>query len=399
MGSRARTGKWSDLPKDLLALITAKHLNSRPDILRVRAVCSSWRSSISLSNNSTPCFPLRVPVPTCLCRCPCSSFCFLLTESILYLIQAPDKIPEASNSESINKVSWLVRVEHSAEPGKLRCADPLDPSIFVNPSGIPKLLNLLEYRVSEVSRFYGLKFVGIKKLGAFFSLIDKVVVSSNSDKFSVMALYGHRFTKLIVWKMGDDDWTLIENGCLSDMYIDIAYHNGKFSAMDITGQIMLVDFSSLQPITITSVAPPEMPSVFQSYKNRGRYLVNSVGNLLLVSNTGERDHRAHFKVHKLDEEKQMWIPVVSLGDQVLFLDTKCSLSVSAQDLIGFGCKRNCIYFIFYGYTWDCAYEGFNTWMFDLKLRSVKLVPRVPDKPHLLLSPQPWLRRSKRLKKI
>ncbi|KAJ7981240.1 F-box protein [Quillaja saponaria] len=177
--------------------------------------------------------------------------------------------------------------------------------------------------------------------------------------------------------MGDDDWTLIENGCLSDMYIDIAYHNGKFSAMDITGQIMLVDCSSLQPITITSVAPPEMPSVFQS----------------------ERDHRAHFKVHKLDEEKQMWIPVVSLGDQVLFLDTKCSLSVSAQDLIGFGCKRNCIYFIFYGYTWDCAYEGFNTWMFDLKNRSVKLVPRVPDKPHLLLSPQPWLRRSKRTKKI
>ncbi|KAJ7981237.1 F-box protein [Quillaja saponaria] len=397
MGSRTTTGKWSDLPKDLLALI-AKHLNSRTDILRLRGVCSSWRSSICLSNySSTPCFPIKVPVPNCFDPDLRTSCCCLLTETILYFIEAPNKLPKTSKSNSIKKFSWLIWVEHSEEPGKLHYKDTMVPSVFENPRiVIPKFLNLLEYRVSEISRFYDLKLDGGKLKSFPALLIKKVVVSSNTDNFSVMAL--HHCSKLGLWKMGDKSWTEIENGRVKSKYIDIAYQKGKFFAVGVTGQTILVDCSSLHPITVISVAPPEIRSVFQCYDDRSRYLVNSVGNLLLISNAGESDNRLHFNVHKLDEENHIWVSVDSLGDQVLLLDSNLSVSVSAQDLIGFGCKKNCIYFSFYGYTKYSAYPGYNAWLFDLEDYSVKLVKGVPDKPQFLLSPPTWFRRSKVKKK-
>ncbi|KAJ7981238.1 F-box protein skip23 [Quillaja saponaria] len=375
MGSSKRTSKWSDLPQDLLALITAKHLNSRPDILRVRAVCSSWRSSIPLS---TPCFPLKVPAPTCFVPGLRTSLSVLLIETIVYLIEAPNKLPKTSKSKSIKKFSWLLSVQHSEEPGKLHFMETLAPSIFENPRTVfPKFLNLLEYRVSEVSRFYDLKLDGrkFKALRRPF-MIKKVVVSSNSDNFSVMAL-GHCL-KLCLWKMGDENWTEIEKGCVQSRYIDIAYHNGKFFAIGITGQTILLDCSSLHPITV-SVAPPEFRSIHQFYGHRSRYLVNSVGNLLLFLNAVESDNRAHFNVYKFDEEKHIWVSVDSLGDQVLLLDNNCSVSASAQDLIGFGIKKNCIYLSFFGYTKYSAYPGYNAWSIDLEDHSIKLVPRGPDK--------------------
>ncbi|XP_019242788.1 PREDICTED: putative F-box protein At5g60060 [Nicotiana attenuata] len=52
---------WSDLPKELVERI-GKFLDTHIDVLRLRAVCSTWRSSLPPFKNS-PSLPLKLQVP------------------------------------------------------------------------------------------------------------------------------------------------------------------------------------------------------------------------------------------------------------------------------------------------------------------------------------------------
>ncbi|KAH0776015.1 hypothetical protein KY290_007426 [Solanum tuberosum] len=73
------TGPWCDLPIELVERIS-KFVNSHIDILRIRAVCSSWRSAFS-PNFKTPKsqFPIKLPI---------TSHCYLI-ECTIYVFQLP----------------------------------------------------------------------------------------------------------------------------------------------------------------------------------------------------------------------------------------------------------------------------------------------------------------------
>ncbi|KAJ4841482.1 hypothetical protein Tsubulata_041824, partial [Turnera subulata] len=87
---------WSNLPADLLEKIAVCLQNScRPDVLRLRSVCRSWRSSI----------PAPPVVPNSLLKLPTPPYIdFYLKECIVYSIQ-PISNPHAT--------PWLVRLEFS----------------------------------------------------------------------------------------------------------------------------------------------------------------------------------------------------------------------------------------------------------------------------------------------
>ncbi|XP_027343354.1 F-box protein At2g26160-like [Abrus precatorius] len=348
------TPKWSNLPNDLVEHIV-KLFHSPIDLLLFRSVCSTWRSSSSLSNNifHSPLFPLKLPTPTCIDP-DLRPSSILLTQSTIYKISKPSK--------TMNTRSWLVRVEKlSTCAGKVCLKDPLSPSLFGSFTNhkFPKVWNLLNLRVSEVSKAYELKFDGHQSWACSTSMFKKVVASDMRDNLSVIAL--HRRGKLGVCRVSEKKWTQIKDNQVWNKYIDITYHNNKFYAVDVKGLCLSVDCSQSQKVRYN--APPGTRSEFQYYDDRGRYLVNSLGNLLLVDNPPVRGCNVHFNVYRLNEDEGQWIPVDNLGDQALFLGDDCSFSVSAGDLVG--CKSNCIYFTVYGYTCYDAYAGYHAWQFDL----------------------------------
>lgn len=376
------TGKWSNLPNDLVEH-TVKLLDSPIDLIRFRSVCAKWRSSAPLINNLNPLFPLKVPTPTCIDP-DLRPFSVFLIESTIYKI---------SNTSKNTTKSWLVRVEGSStKTTKMRLKDPLTPSLFriSTTNKFPKVWNLLDLRVSEVSKAYELK-IESDQLWTSTSMIKKVVASKNIDNFAVMAL--HRRGKLGVWRMSENKWIQIEDNDDDhewSKYIDIAYHNEKFYAVDIKGLAISIDCAQ----KISHIAPPKVCSGFEYYDDRGRYLVNSKGCLLLVDNPPIRGCNVHFNIYKLNEDEGLWVPVDSLGDQVLFLGDDCSLSVSARDFEG--CKGNCIYFTVYGYTIYDAYPGYHAWLFDMDDHSLKPLSPLTRCPNPFRPPSTWFKSKKKL---
>ncbi|KAK7272258.1 hypothetical protein RJT34_28741 [Clitoria ternatea] len=289
---------WCDLPNDLLEHII-KLLNSPIDLLRFRSVCPKWRSYVSLTStiSHSNSFPLNLPTPTCIdpdLRRPCY---VLLTKSTIFKI---------SNPLNTTK-SWLVRVEESSkDTGKVLLKDPLCPSLLGSATNTkiksPNVCNFLDLRVSEVSMTYQLKLGG-DQIWNSTSIIKKVVASceNHKDNVSVMAL--HRRGKLAVFRMSEKKWVQIkDDGQEWSKYIDVAYHNNKFYAVDVKGLSISVDCG--QGHKIRHIVSSGARSEFEYYDDRGRYLVSSLGNLLLVDNPPIRGCNVHFNIYKLNEDEQ-----------------------------------------------------------------------------------------------
>ncbi|KAL5789366.1 hypothetical protein ACOSQ2_004254 [Xanthoceras sorbifolium] len=203
---------WCSLPEGLLHLI-GKYLDTRVDILRFRA--------------------LPVPVD----RNPKDGDHLLLTESTVYAMQPLNETK-----------TWLVEVQETSS-GKLKITERnRELTETSNHNFPPKSLNLLAYRVKQISKSYGFRLISIDDNGEVFMI--KVVVSKCLDKiddgFAVMAIYKN---KLIVWRNGDKNWTPIDFGGDTLLGQDIVYHNEQFYAVDNTGLAVIVDYSKSLKIT------------------------------------------------------------------------------------------------------------------------------------------------------
>ncbi|KAF3450401.1 hypothetical protein FNV43_RR06482 [Rhamnella rubrinervis] len=373
--------RWSTLENQILQGITKRLDCIRTQILMLRAVCSAWRSIVSIPPNtfSPKGSTLKLPSPN-------NSFydlnhheaCCLLKESTIYYVEPLTEVPgDPKNSMKY----WFVRIEET-ESGKVRLMDPLSRLTKKNFSDINRynlsrltdknfsdinhwqmlpmkrckiktfipVINLLNYRVTEVIKTYDLVGASFynwsSDLRVNFSLIKKVVVGYDSNsKFSVMALYNHE--ELEVWKMDENEWVQLNYGSERKFFQDISYQNGSFYAVDDRKSIIAVDLSSLE---VTLVVPPMADDItilcFQKY-----YLVNSLGDLYLIQypepsiedhvDVNSNDHTFDLEVYKLNEEQGKWISVNSLGNQVMFVGDGCSFSVSATEFVGL--KGNCIF--------------------------------------------------------
>ncbi|XP_054797811.1 LOW QUALITY PROTEIN: putative F-box protein At5g60060, partial [Prosopis cineraria] len=348
---------WSGLRSDLLLNI-ANRLDSRIDRLCFRAVCYSWRSVLPTPSrrSASPSPPLKLPFPmgSNPHRNRRRRGYFNLVESTVYCFNPSRKISDTWKTSKC----WLIRIEETKEPGKVRLMDPLSRLESENLSPrLPRGLNLLDYRASEITKVYDLRFVGNSKIPEldFPEVLSvhvmKVAVCSEGAGFAVMAI--DTAGQLSIGRKGDKKWNRISNGREGAFYNDVVYHNAKFYAVDDSGLTISVDLS----LKITLVTPAMTRPGYNRHNSLAKRLVSSLGDLFLLdrdfdpeneflagfnSDSDEDVLPTYFHVYKLNREKRKWVSVKSLGNRVMFVGDHCTFSVSAQEYRG--CKKNCIYY-------------------------------------------------------
>jgi hypothetical protein len=236
-----------------------------------------------------------------------------------------------------------MKVEES-DSGKLRLENPMlsnrDHRVIRYNILKPKTLNLLNFRVVELTKAYTLRFQFPGGPINPFSFVNKLVVFPNSawtnaDECSILMIFGDG--KLGFAKCGDEKLTLVDG---SSNYDDIIVYKGQFYVVDRLGIVSWVDCSSLKLV-------PFLPPLCGLGSRK--HLVESCGSLYVVDRyiDGERCFESEiddgytcskvvgFEVYKLDEEWGRWVLVKSLGDQAFVLSSDCSFSVSAREFSGY----------------------------------------------------------------
>ncbi|KAH0711774.1 hypothetical protein KY289_007733 [Solanum tuberosum] len=275
---------WCDLPIELVERIS-KFVNSHIDILRFRAVCSSWRSAFS-PNFKIPKsqFPIKLPFPNDLFW-PYNdiSHCNLI-ESTVYLLQLPHP----------PHTGWLVKILKTSH-GKLKILNPLTNRVI---GDLPdQKLNLLDIRVSqsEDEKWTTLKDPTSK-------IVDISVYKGNFyavDTYGETIMYDPLFNQTIVSSTVNifNEW------------------GSKKRLVESGGELFLVDM----------------------------FLDTDVKTELHGSQPSWKCPK-EIKVYRLDEEQHEWIAVHTLGDQIFFAGDDCCFSVSSSDF-GDQCRGNCIYYV------------------------------------------------------
>ncbi|KAF7829019.1 F-box protein SKIP23-like [Senna tora] len=409
---------WSDLETELL-LDIAGRLHSRFDRLRFRAVCHSWRSILPLPDRSS--LPASLPLlPFPMAPSPYihprRRGHFRLVESTVYILQPLKKISDPWKTSKC----WLIRIEDSENVGKVCLLDPLIGFTLGDLSPrLPESLNLLDYKISEVTKLYRLEFGEITCGLAYHvneiksTYASKVALCYEGGAFAIMAL--HSSGQLSFWKMGDKEWTRIDDDRHGVHYDDVLYRKGKFYAVESSGFTVMIDLS----LNISQVAPAISLSAYDeaaislsAYDEDGeqrKHLVNCLDDLFLLDkNLGLDDFDSdgdddcvsgYFQVYKLNEEMQKWIQVKSLEDRVIFVgNVECIFSVSAKEFPG--CKKNCIYFDQPSldmkcdhppsFAAKCDHPGFSAALFDMEESSASVLSAVYGYSGLFWPPPPWI---------
>jgi hypothetical protein len=330
---------WSELPKDLLYLISQR-IDNENDLIRFRSICSTWRSS-SIPNHHTNILPFIFNFP--LLRYVRAYihdsdrdneeasntnnilFCSLSKRNI-FLIKSPPQ-----QQQTLVHLPWLIRVTHNSY-GKSK----LHTSLL----NFPFSLDLNKFSVHHL----GTDFIIDKSL-PYGCMSPQKVVAVTRVILAVLLGY-HR--QLVLFRCGDESWTDIPD--MSSSIGDICVFKG---------QIYAVEENSGKTVTIG----PEDLSVqlVASYKQGSPllFLVESEGELLLVdvdesllfesddiedvfwSYSTILEDGLTINVFRLDEKERKWAKLTSLGDRILFLGNGCSFSASDLSVA----KGNCVIFM------------------------------------------------------
>lgn len=309
---------WAELPPELRDKI-GEHLNSRIDIFRFRAVCSSWRSAVSLSL-PPPLITLPSPYTT-----TTSSSSHIKNSSANFISSVTICRLEGPHPNSACLVKLL-----ETPSGYF---DVLNPLTIPKPDFIfGKTLNSLNFRLFPLVQ------------GSHFS-------SASSHVQKVVAFRDSGF--LAIYHNGKLGFTVSTNsiwhnlGDVGTRYADILVYQGDYYVIDNLGVIFLID----KLMNLVKYMPPlnssgHLKNLVES--NGDVYVVDTYfRQQMVVDDDGDenlkRDERVDMKVYKLDEELGTWVQVNSLKDRIFILGKDVCFSVSANDFPG--CQGNCIYFI------------------------------------------------------
>ncbi|CAJ2639142.1 unnamed protein product [Trifolium pratense] len=296
---------WSQLPKDLLNLISER-IDNKFDFIRFRSVCSSWRS-FSIPNHHHISLPFKFPN--------------LKYKRNIFLIKAPQQ-----QDETLIR-PWLIRVTQNSS-GKIKLYE--SPLIsFELPSTFSFSIDLYKSSVHNLGTdfIFDEPYIQPEKVLAVTPLTLAILLDNG---------------QLVLSRCGDDCWTGIP---------DVSSFIGDIGDICIFKErIYAVEEKSSKTVTIG----PEDLSVKLVAKDvhGGRpdiqFMVESEGELLLVdvfesfTDLGFQLH-VDVDVFRIDEKEKEWVKLKSLGDRVLFWGNKCSFSASASDLSV--AKGNCVIFM------------------------------------------------------
>ncbi|KAH9626372.1 hypothetical protein KSS87_015363 [Heliosperma pusillum] len=332
---------WSDLPEELLSTI-ANFLTSNPNLLNTltfRSVCNSWRNScppFSHPSILSPLLPLSVNRFRPPFYLPYSTLDSKITVTVIYTLHRPNVLSSIPHT-------WVLFVDEF-EPGKVKIRLPFSKGSYNMNSFFPDFVNLFDFDVHEIGRFYNLSYsyfyndrLCVKLEKPRFCSEDVVKVVLFGDGSAAVALF--QGGKLGLCRLGvgvfkEGQWEVIHCG-KGFRFDDIVEYKGGVLGVDRRGRVYEVGYS-------TSEIKPVVRSVARGDGRRNR-LVESLGRLYLVvrCDVGSETNGVTFKVYELNERRRKWVEVSGIGDRVFFFGVEFSLSVSAQELFF---RKNCILF-------------------------------------------------------
>ncbi|KAK6947715.1 Domain unknown function DUF295 [Dillenia turbinata] len=174
---------------------------------------------------------------------------------------------------------------------------------------------------------------------------------SESSDFALMVVFGVQ-AGLALWRAGDEAWMVIDTEGVA--YSNVAYHKGKFYAVDYQSRVVVCNTHGPNPTVEDTVAvvPPRFfrcPDML--------YLVESSGRLLVVLRAGRvADEDPNdpsedlllyetnaFEVYEIDlSDDGVSKEVTDLGNNSFLLGYNLAFSIDASVVPGF--SPNCIYY-------------------------------------------------------
>ncbi|GAB2223966.1 hypothetical protein Droror1_Dr00004711 [Drosera rotundifolia] len=403
----ATSSSWSKLPGDILSFI-ARRLDSAVDLLRLRATCPAWRSSIPLPKPSP--LPLTLPfykATTDDLNPNGRPGSLRLFQSTIYRLDSP------ADDESDDN-GWMFKVIETG--AKKNCFSLLVPlkndriSSRVGDDGngsLPRGINLLDYRVVEVCKSYSLKFVDRDDESNLSEsvLIRRVVVLGDWDAEIVVFLL-REFGSLQAWRKGDAEWTMIrgegKGGDWRLKYDDALCWNGKCYTVNVAGEVVVFDEELRRVMRI------ENSMVYAPLMQR-KYLVVWKGELYMVEKTSDPDPEDRYDyimdayvmdVDSFDRPLKLvilklnqrgdWEHVDRLGEGAFFVGDDVSFGVRARDFSG--CKANCVYL-----TDECFWDegkgsayGDDAGVYDPDGNTFVALAEFPEYARMFWPPPSWL---------
>jgi hypothetical protein len=323
---------WSDLPEEMLEII----LRQPTDVVTLynyRNVCRSWRSVVDKALASSP------PLLTVFDKN--SRECIRLFNIF-------------SGDSSVCKIPKLktTRDGHPLLPRRLinSCHGwlPVDFITISSDNHAHHMLHICLYNPLSRARIWLPTLI----LEHFDSRNLKFILSisnhTNPSSIALAILEGlHQclVKKLIFWKPGDEEWTLLHTPsdfktCFDSVIDIICYKCGGFCAIDWYGNLTQFELS---PVPCAKQIPTGKMYNRNNKVDRHEhsYLVESLsGELLLVNRCFFPQNE--YMVYKLVWEKMEWDEITSLGDEAIFLARNQSVCIRAAESTVY--RRNCIYF-------------------------------------------------------
>ncbi|CAB4294573.1 unnamed protein product [Prunus armeniaca] len=331
--------RWADeLLPELFELILKKLASNVLDIIRFKAVCSSWNCAAARSYTSAPLpqYPwLMAPMPK---FPPIESRCFFsLAENKVYKMDWNREKTFHGDGVSClgSSYGWLAIKEVYTEK---KTYNEYEENVHLfNPISRERLTLLLAPKLTRT---------------------DKVVLSSDpsrNNNFVVVVIHNRFFerTGLAFYQhgRGGDNasaWTNLSHGSTC---ADMVFHNGHLFTLSIVHTIQVWDFRGTHdnnnyPTKIMNFRPSIDGNVNSMAVDE--WLVESMGGLLLVGKErlgNDTRGAVKFFVYKLNIAAKTLEKVESLRDCALFLarnQSAMSFSLSTKELPRL--KENSIYF-------------------------------------------------------
>lgn len=305
---------WSHIPNDILLIVSEK-LISIVDYIRIRAVCTVWRSILTPTPNHLPQLPwLMLPYDAYKSEGHDTStrFFYDLTDSRIHNVPLPET----------NKKEY-----HSSSHSHITLTDGPDISLF-NPN-TRKIINLPSLKTSPALAFRPFIPSYVRcQLGIWpfwhcsrkqtDPIIQKTLLSSDPSLYPncvVMALLKNNWG-LALCKIGDERWTLLDEPPKQEDYavIDATYQNGLFYTMS-RKDVKVYNLRGLRKEVVKIDLPLEQAEY---------HLVDSTSDeLLLVAQNLTPDNQSikgDLTVYKLSKVGQpSWVKVTNIGQRMIFL--------------------------------------------------------------------------------
>ncbi|XP_078178992.1 F-box/kelch-repeat protein At1g64840-like [Carex rostrata] len=292
---------WSDLPSELVIAI-AGNLTEITDHLRLRSVCSHWRSSFQ---STSLCLPPQLPwlaLPS-----TSSTHLYSLSEDRIYSNPLPSI---ADNSNLFGSSSgWFLSVRARNCHITFSLINPFTGASIGLPS--PDPCSSLSYAMTDT---------------LIWDRSDSVIVVKCSTS-----------SHLCYCRLGEAAWALIESQ-QHRMASSITFYEGRFYILHpYTHEIVVLNGETLEQVTVIP---------YLNCHVEAHLFVSSGELLLLVKSIWmyiNPDRYWKYKVRRanLNDELVEWIEVNDIGDRALFVDNLHCFSVKVRD--NSFLRRNCIY--------------------------------------------------------